>query len=116
MQAGAIAERVDEARQAAGVAAAVGLGVIGEDQGLVATACGAVVDHFSTGGHTAVAVYASSTTLVNIPSRTSYPSQPLDRVLAVVPRMLDEPVEHATTLVLAGSPASPYELLSKLSP
>ena len=44
VQDGAIAERVDEARDAAGVAVDVGLGVIGEDRGGTTTASGVVVD------------------------------------------------------------------------
>ena len=44
MQDGSIAESVDEARQAAGVAMDVGLGVIGEDRGGAPAASGVVVD------------------------------------------------------------------------
>ena len=44
MQDGGIAERVNEARQAAGVAVDVGLGIIGEDGDGMAAAAGVVVD------------------------------------------------------------------------
>ena len=44
MQDGAVAERVDEARDAVGVAVDVGLGVIGEERGGTPAASGVVVD------------------------------------------------------------------------
>ena len=44
MQDGAVAERVDEAWQAAGLAVDVGLGIIGEDRGGMTAAAGVVVD------------------------------------------------------------------------